>query len=422
MKESLRFIGKFVFIFTLFAALFSFAMFQGGFTSWFLFYSFLPIFLYHIGLLFYPIKNWKVSRKLSHHVIRAGDGVSVSVEIDRKFPFPLYYCICEEIFPVSLNKVDNRHEKYHHLEQPNKLYNNRSIKKITFPWFKRKIALSYTIKHIPRGEHQLNAVRIRTGDIFGLIKKDHVFQVSDALIAYPDERPIVLMEKISSYEQGSISSYTMNLKNTNVATGIREYMPGDRFSWIDWKQTAKKNEVMTKEFEQEKSTDTLIVLDGCYYNGLNPLAFEATVEVSMSLMETIRQQASQVGFLSIGKDVALFPVQHDPTKKEWIRKHLTRIYPTKTKPFSLLLKEEMFKIANDFFVVVATTRMDEQLKDTLKQIKLRKKRVSVVYIQSKNRISEDEYHMLKQLQHEGIGINILTEKELVNNPIGVSGL
>lgn len=418
----MRFLGKFIFIFTLLALLFSYAMFQGGFTSWFLFYSFLPIFLYTLGLLLYPIKNWKVSRQLSHHVMRAGDGVSITIMIDRKTAFPLYYCVVEEAFPKTLNKVDNRQGKYKYLDQPNKLHVNRGIKKIVFPGFKRSIQIPYRMENIPRGEHQLRAIRIRTSDVFGLIKKEHIFQVSSELIAYPSERPIHLEEKSSSFEQGSVSSFSMNLKNTNVASGIREYMPGDRFSWIDWKQTAKKNDVMTKEFEQEKSTDTLIVLDACYVDGLNVLAFEALIEVGVSMMETLRRHASQVGLLSIGEEVTWFPVQHDPTKHEWVRKHLTRLQPTKTQPFSLKLKEEMLKVTNNFFVLLIVNRFDEPLKDTVQQIKLRKKHVSILFIQAEKRISKEEHQLLRQLQQEGVGITVLTEKELIKNPIEVSGL
>src|SRR5699024_522466 len=98
--------------------LFSFAMFQGGFTAWFLFLSFLPIFLYHLTLLLYPINKWQVTRELSRQRLEAGDQVIVNIVIQRKIPFPLYYCILEEVFPESLNKQDTRQEKYKQMSNP----------------------------------------------------------------------------------------------------------------------------------------------------------------------------------------------------------------------------------------------------------------------------------------------------------------
>src|SRR5699024_10759054 len=115
MKRWLRFSSKLLFILILFGLLFSFAMFQGGFVSWFLFFGFLPILLYHLGLLFYPINRWQVTRMLSKHTVRSGEGITVTVNMKRTIPFPLYYCVLEELSPESLNKWDTRLDKYMYL-------------------------------------------------------------------------------------------------------------------------------------------------------------------------------------------------------------------------------------------------------------------------------------------------------------------
>lgn len=420
MKASLRLIGNFVLLFLLVSVLFSFAMFQGDFVSWFLFFSFLPIFLYYIGMLLYPIKGWKVSRKLSHHIVHAGDSVSVNLKIKRAIPFPIYYCIVEEIFPHTLQKVDTRQEKYHHIDHPNQLQVNRKLKKVIFPWFKRVIEIPYTMEQMPRGVHQLQAIRIKAGDVFGFMKKERVFEVTDSLIAYPNERPIHIKEQFSNFAQGSISSHALNLKDTNIASGIREYVPGDKFASIDWKQTARRNMMMTKEFEQEKSTDTMIILDGCYYKGVNLLAFEAAIEVTISLMEAIHKQASQVGLLTIGEKSVHFPLHHERNKKESIHQHLTRIEPTGQRPFAVQLKEESFKLGSGSVIMIITNRLDEPLRQSVKELNQRTKRVIIFFIQSTISITQKEYQIITALQTAGIGVSILTEKQLVKNPIEVN--
>lgn len=419
MKVSLRFIGNFAFILFLFLILFSFAMFQGGFGSWFLLFGFLPIFLYHIGLLLYPIKNWRVTRTLSRRFVRAGDEINVTVQIQRSIPFPLYYCIVEEMLSPTLNRIDNRKDKYYYMDDPNKLKVNRRIKKVIFPSFRRTIELSYRIEQIPRGEHELKAIRIKTGDVFGFIKRVHIFKQEDLLVAYPNEPLIQMAGQLSSFEQGSISSQSLHLKNTNVASGVREYLPGDKFSWIDWKQTARKNTVMTKEFEQEKSTDILLLLDSCYYEGMNYLAFEAAIEVTISLMEAIQRQAAQVGLLSIGEEVVQFPIHHDPTKKEWIRQHLTRIQPTGRHAFSVKLKEERAKIASGNILMLITTRIDGSFREMIQQMKQRSGGVIILYIQSSKVITQEDHLLIQQLQLDRVRIQVLTEKQLVKNPIEV---
>ena len=52
---------------------FVYAMFQGGFVSWFLFISFLPFALYAFLILVYPLKDFEVSRTINQEKYRAGD-------------------------------------------------------------------------------------------------------------------------------------------------------------------------------------------------------------------------------------------------------------------------------------------------------------------------------------------------------------
>lgn len=420
MNWPIRLIGKLFFIIAVFLSLFSFAMFQGGFVSWFLFFGYLPIFLLSVGLLLYPINKWQVTRTLSRYIAHSGDTITVRIRIKRSIPYPLYYCVFEEILPESLNKLDNRTEKYHYLDHPEKLKANRTMKQVVFPGFKRTLELAYQIEQVPRGEHHFQAIRIKTGDIVGFVKKEHIFQVADQLVAYPNQRLIKMTERISSFEQGSVSSNRLNLKNTNVATGIREYLPGDKFSWIDWKQTAKKNTMMTKEFEQEKSTDTVVVLDSCYYKGINLLAYEAAVEISLSMMEELKKQQSKTGFISIGKRTAYFSMQRDQGEKDLLMQHLTKVQPDGFASFGVKLKEASLGMASGSIVMIVTTHLDDMLESTIKQISQRSKRVVVHFVQAAQSITEHEHHIVKQLRLSGAVVNVLSEQQLIQHTIEVS--
>ncbi|WP_200416404.1 DUF58 domain-containing protein [Virgibacillus salexigens] len=421
MTSRFRVIASGIVVVSFFLLLFSYAMFQGGFVSWFLFFSFLPIFLYELGFLLHCMKTWKVSRQLSHYVIRAGDGIDVKLVIKRKLPFPLYYCICEEVVPETLRKIDTKHQKYSLMDDPGELYTNRNLKKVFFPLWKRTFTMTYRLEQLPRGEHLLQTVRIRTGDFFGLVKKEYTFHVTDVIIAYPNARPIVTKEQISSFQQGTASTSAFQLNNSNVATGIREYMPGDRFSWIDWKQTAKKNTVMTKEFEQEKSTDILLMLDNGIYPETNYVVYEAMVEVVLSLMEGLKKQASQVGLVTIGEKTVYFPVHHDPVKLDMVKNHLTRIQPDGIKPFSIRVESEFAKAGAGNVIILVTSHIDVAFIEIVKKMDQRTKRIVLILIQSAKHREKNRL-FIHQLQFEGIHIHILTEQHLIQNQLEVKGI
>lgn len=130
---------KLFIVFLLFASTFCYAMFQGGFVSWFLFYSFLPFVLYAFMLAFYPLKNMTAERRLSRGQYKAGDQLEAFVVLKRKWPFPIMFMIVEDCLPDSLGR------------------NGRSAeaKQFLFPWFKKEIKMTYTINSVPRGDHRL---------------------------------------------------------------------------------------------------------------------------------------------------------------------------------------------------------------------------------------------------------------------------
>src|SRR5699024_8323805 len=129
-------------------------------------------------------------------------------------------------------------------------------------------------------------------------------------------RSIHMDEQSQSLDHGTMSAHSLNISNTNVVSGIRDYLPGDRFSWIDWKQTARKNTMMTKEFEQEKSADTLVVLNCTSNDRFNELAFEATVEMSYSFIDMFKKNAIPSGLLTIGEKADYFRSEERRVGKE----------------------------------------------------------------------------------------------------------
>ena len=52
-------------------------------------------------------------------------------------------------------------------------------KTILFPGLKRNFSFQYAIDTIPRGEHTFSSVRVKTGDLFGMMEKEVTFSVPD---------------------------------------------------------------------------------------------------------------------------------------------------------------------------------------------------------------------------------------------------
>ncbi|RWZ57963.1 DUF58 domain-containing protein [Halobacillus fulvus] len=419
MRQSVKLAAKWVVVVLLFAVLFSYAMFQGGFVSWFLFYAFLPFLLYMVGLLIYPIQQWKVDRKLSRRTAVGGESVDVELTLTRRFPFPVYYCVIEEYLPESLKRQDTHLKKYKHMNEEADL-ESRKVKYITFPWFKRKIRFHYTIDKVPRGEHKLKALRVKTGDFFGFVKKEHVFMEETSLLVFPYTRPVSLKERVYSFEQGASPSFKLNEKNTNIVSGVREYIPGDRFAWVDWKTSARKNEMMTKEFEQEKSVDMMVILNAVYHPAMNELAFEGAVEFTASLLNELHKSSSQLAFMTLGDGRGYFPFQQDYTHKQMIQAHLAKIRALGRVPFAKQLDRERSQVPGGVIMMVVSHTLDDDMRQSLIKLAKKSKRLVFFYIHSSKDMSFQDHQLLKQLKNNGVTVNTITEEQLTQREFEVN--
>lgn len=420
MMGKLSFTSKLLQIFILFGIFYVYAMFQGGFVSWFLFYGFLPLLTYMLLFLFYPISSWSVNRSLSKQLVHTGDEVQVELEIKRKIPFPLFYIVIEEFFPASLQFKGVTNKKYKYLDNPNHLTEKRTLKKVLFPWFKRTLHLNYSLQQIPRGDHQLRAVRIKTGDPFGFIKKNHVYQVDNQLLAYPYHRKVFITNKANSFDEGASPAYAMNMKNTNVVSGVREYAPGDRFSWIDWKTTARKNNLMTKEFEQEKSSNVLLVLDAVDHKDMNKLAFEACVELCTSIMGYLRSKTTPFAFLSLGAEQKYYPPHRDSEGNAWINSFLAKIQPGGDVSFPAQLIEGQSRLPEGMETIIVTTQLTDKLNRTLMQFIQRSKRIVVYVVKAQSEVNLKDKASIQQLAVRGVVVHLITETQLTKQEFEVS--
>lgn len=419
MKIPAKLFIRFLLLIGLVIVLFSFAMFQGGFLSWFLFYSYIPFFLYYMLFIFYPLHKWKVDSNLSSRVVHAGDQVNIELYVQRTFPFPIPFSIFQLEIPESLHKKDTRRkDKSLFSEQGIVRYFRQAIT-ILFPWFKREFKLSFTFSDVPRGEHQFTQFIIQSGDLFGFIEKEQTFSLNLALIVYPFERQIKVMRSLSTFDGGAVPYYTHQLKNTSVAGGVREYEPGDKFSWIDWKQTARQQEIMTKEFDQEQSTEMLIIFNGTAGHYSHPIAFEGAIELTLAMFEELVFRDDKVHLLSIGDKLTQFTKEDIAYSNEILRRHFAQIQPNYTDSLIVQINEarRYFESYNTYIFI--TTIIDQSFVQSIDFMKKDINEIHVLYIQASPYIHEEEQKNMQFLRANGLQIHILTDKQLSFDPIEV---
>ncbi|MEX6702595.1 DUF58 domain-containing protein [Peribacillus frigoritolerans] len=256
---------------------FCYAMFQGGFVSWFIFYSFLPFSVYALILLFYPLHDFTVERKVNKRECQAGESVEIALTFTRKNRLPLLFMVVEEELPQEME--------------------DRGLQRkiIIFPGFKRTFSMSYTLENLQRGEHSFQSIRFWIGDFIGLIEKEAIYSSPLKITVFPRYHELAYSDLDRVFNQGAVVSTKKTQREHSVVSGVREYQPGDQLSWINWKATARTSEIMTKEFEVQKNRDVFIMLDEKPSD-----LFEESIEMAASLAHAMLKKGMEVGYVSRG--------------------------------------------------------------------------------------------------------------------------
>ncbi|MDZ5783319.1 DUF58 domain-containing protein [Marinococcus luteus] len=281
------------------AVLFIYAMFQGGFVSWFLFYSVTTLALMQLLLLIYPLRSLRAERRLTAEMLSFNGSAEVDVTLKKRIPLPLIYVKVRDHQPYGLREWET------------------SAEALVFPFFQREASYSYSIKGRRRGKHTIDYLRVRSGDLFGFVEKDYDIPVSSTVVVLPRMRKLANWNTTADNSSEAVSlSQRLQSESVNVA-GVRDYTPGDRMANIDWKVTARAGKLVTKEFEAEKGEGYFLLLENAL--GTTSESFETAVEFAASLTEYAYQMKMPIG---CGVTASEQLLQHPGTSKE----HFQRIY------------------------------------------------------------------------------------------------
>jgi uncharacterized protein (DUF58 family) len=384
-------VWKFILLLFLILLTFSYAMFQGGFVSWFLFYSFLPFAIYCVALSFYSLNEFEVTRVLPKTDYNAGEPLKVTVNVKRSKAFPLFYLLLEDHLNDTLKFAQQQ----------------KSAKALMFPGMKKEFSYEYIIDELPRGEHFFDYFTLRVGDPLGLFEKEKTFIADGKIIVYPAYEELLYRPFENHYDQGLTASRERVQRDTSMAIGVRDYQPGDRFSWINWKASAKRNEIMTKEFEQRQSHDVFVVMD-C----VPDKHFEPVVSFTASLLCAVLKKGAQSSLLTISNERASFPLRGGEQHLRQLFYHLAKIEAKSTTSFEKVLEIDGLFIQQTVSFMLVTAQLTKPLIEKASFLGQRKGSITLFLIKGqKETSSENERALIAIGNARGVRIVMVHDGE-----------
>ncbi|AOM83982.1 DUF58 domain-containing protein [Salisediminibacterium beveridgei] len=378
-----------VLILAIFAGLFSYAMFQGGFVSWFLFYSVTLLMILMLLYTLVPLGHFDVSRHLEQSALPAGEDVHVKVILRRKLPFPFLYLGVNDAMEKRLK------EQVH----------GRQTEMIFYPSFKKELTYEYQVRDAKRGSYQFLGTWLTTSDVFGWVTKRRFSESADWLLVYPDYHHIDSWEAFERHETETRKSNQDFVEDRTSIAGAREYEPGDKLTSIDWKVTARSSKLMTKEFEDYIGQNFMILLSNYVPNTTYDTlqSYEEGIELATSIIMYAYERQLDVGMMTVGKQVHSFSLGNGTDHQKKLVTHLSEIEPDEGSGFAVKLVDIENQLTSGSTVIVIATALDDELLRQLKTISSRRKQI-YFFLMTKLDDELDQWEQERQKELERIGV------------------
>lgn len=112
-----------------------------------------------------------------------------------------------------------------------------------------------------RGSYRLGALRVRTGDPFGLFTSEMLVGHAASVVVFPEVVPLRHWRLPPSPIDGTRPARRRHEAATPLVSGVRPYVHGDAINRIHWLSSARHGELHVKEFDLEQAADLWIALD-----------------------------------------------------------------------------------------------------------------------------------------------------------------
>jgi uncharacterized protein (DUF58 family) len=237
---------------------------------------------------------------------------------------------------------------------------------------------------LQRGVFPLGPTSLESGDPFGLFPVEWALPARESLLVYPLLVDVYDFPNPSGVLPGGEALRRRTPQVTPNAAGIREYAPGDPLNRIHWLSTARRNRLMTKEFELDPQAEVWIFLDASetgqaalpftwprktkedlwkhkFEYSLPPTTEEYSISVAASLARYYLRLGRSLGFVTSGQTLAMIPPDRGGRQLGKILESLALLRAEGSLPIWGLVDIQAQHLARGSTIVLVTHSVEKEV-------------------------------------------------------------
>lgn len=144
----------------------------------------------------------------------------------------------------------------------NGFYPNDEVHYVSLPLPRGKSSYGWKISSVYAGKVNLSGRKVSMRDYLGIFNFKRDWDETESVTVFPKESEIIMniIEGLLTPGEDTQADTADTVEDVTQIKEFREYRPGDRMQKVNWKITAKRDELFVREFEKEfNRTVTLLV-------------------------------------------------------------------------------------------------------------------------------------------------------------------
>ena len=232
--------------------------------------------------ILYKTKNAIEVERFLPERLSNGDENKISLTLKNQYPFIAHLSLIEEL-PYQFQIRD--------------FFFNQQVQK------NEEKSIHYNLKPTERGVYLFGNVNVYASSPLHLATKKYILGEEKELKCYPSF--LKLREfNIKAFNSATISYGSKKVRrigNSLEFEQIKEYVSGDDIRTLNWKSTAKRNQLMVNQYVEEKSQSVYAIIDKgramqMHFNELSLLDY--AVNATLAISNIILRKQDKAGMLS----------------------------------------------------------------------------------------------------------------------------
>jgi len=321
-------------------------------------------------------------RRFTSSRMEFGSTVELEMEIVNRKLLPLSWLEIEDEIPRHLPPIQGRVCPSH---KPDRALLCSLIALRPYERVRRR----YSIPCTSRGEHLFGPVKLRTGDLFGLVMRELVLEDVDELIIHPRTVPLARVHLPARRPLGDLRVHSWLFEDPVWIAGIREYQARDSIRRIHWPASARIGRLQTKVYEATTTYELIIFVNvrsaegGWWGLDYDPDALELAIMTAASVTVWGLERGYQIGLCTNGMHrfsrarIDVSPANHF-AQRERILEALGRLQPLAVEPFEATLERGTRRLPFGATLVIVSAVLTKSIAAML--ITLRKRGHPIVLV------------------------------------------